>query len=103
MDEGVQTMVFARGGGGGDEGAKGPLVFVFNWSPTESRADYIIEVPAAGKYRLVLSTDEERFGGQGRQSAETEHFSFTGQDNRHFIQIYNICRTAAVFALIHNS
>ncbi len=89
MDEGGQTMVFARGG----------LVFVFNWHPSHSRPDYAIEVPEAGKYRLVLSTDEERFGGQGREDATTEHFTYEAE-GRHFMQIYNICRTAAVFRKI---
>jgi 1,4-alpha-glucan branching enzyme len=86
MDEPAQTMVFTRGG----------LVFVFNWHPSHSAPDYAIEVPEAGKYRLVLSTDEERFGGQGREDADAEHFTYEA-DGRHFMQVYNICRTAAVF------
>jgi 1,4-alpha-glucan branching enzyme len=90
MDEGRQTMVFARGG----------LVFVFNWHPTLSVADYPIEVPEAGKYRLVLTTDEERFGGLGRESLETEHFSYPAPDGKHYMQIYNICRIASVYLKI---
>ncbi|MDR1670897.1 MAG: alpha amylase C-terminal domain-containing protein [Alistipes sp.] len=86
MDEGAQTMVFARGG----------LVFAFNWHPTHSHPDYTIEVPEPGTYRLALSTDAEEFGGQGRHDPATEHFSFTVGD-RHYISIYNVCRTAAVF------
>ncbi len=90
MDEGGQTMVFARGN----------LVFVFNWSPARSMADYAIEVPEAGKYRLVLSTDQEQFGGQGRcDGADVEHFTYEAQ-GRHYMQIYNVCRTAAVFMKI---
>jgi 1,4-alpha-glucan branching enzyme len=86
MDEGAQTMVFSRGG----------LVFVFNWHPSRSVPDYAIEVPEPGKYRLLFSTDDELFGGQGRQSASAEHFTYES-DGRHYMQIYNICRTAAVF------
>jgi 1,4-alpha-glucan branching enzyme len=89
MDEGRQTMVFSRGG----------VVFVFNWHPTLSVPDYAIEVPEAGKYRLLLSTDEERFGGQGRESTETEHFTYEA-DGRHYMQIYNICRVASVFVKV---
>ncbi len=82
MDEGTQTMVFSRG----------ELVFVFNWSPSVSVADYIIEVPEAGKYELVLSTDDTEFGGQGRLT-KGEHFTFDGNH----VSIYNVCRTAAVY------
>ena len=78
------------------ETTEGKLVFVFNWHPSHSQPDYAIEVPEPGKYRLVLSTDEERFGGQGRENAATEHFTYTA-DGRHYMQIYNICRTASVF------
>jgi 1,4-alpha-glucan branching enzyme len=90
MDEGRQTMVFSRGG----------LVFVFNWHPTLSVPDYPIEVPEAGKYRLVLTTDEERFGGLGRESLETDHFTYPAPDGKHYMQIYNICRIASVFLKI---
>jgi 1,4-alpha-glucan branching enzyme len=86
MDEGAQTMAFARGG----------LVFVFNWHPDRSTPDYVIEVPEPGTYCVVLSTDETRFGGQGRHNPAAEHFSFTAGD-KHYISIYNVCRTAAVY------
>ncbi len=89
MDEPAQTMVFARG----------DLVFVFNWHPSHSQPDYAIEVPESGKYRLLLSTDEERFGGQGRENAATEHFTYES-GGRHYMQIYNICRVASVFVKV---
>jgi 1,4-alpha-glucan branching enzyme len=89
MDEPAQTMVFARGG----------LVFVFNWHPSRSQPDYAIEVPEPGTYRLLLSTDEERFGGQGGEDTATEHFTYESE-GRHYMQIYNICRTAAVFVKV---
>jgi 1,4-alpha-glucan branching enzyme len=91
MDEGAETMVFSRSG----------LVFVFNWHPSQSRPDYAIEVPEAGKYRLLLSTDEVRFGGQGREAAGTEHFTYTSE-GRHYMQIYNICRVAEVYVKIED-
>ncbi len=89
MDQGAQTMVFHRGG----------LVFVFNFSPSTSLPDYPIEVPAPGKYRLVLTTDDALFGGVHDLSAtpEPDHFSYPSPDGRHFMQIYNKCRTASVF------
>ncbi len=92
MDEGNQTMVFHRGRNA--DGGSG-LVFVFNWHPSRSIPDYAIEVPQAGKYRLLMSTDDEKFGGQGRQKIDTEHFTFDGNH----ISVYSVCRTAAIYYL----
>jgi len=94
MDEGNKTMVFTHGG----------LLFVFNWHSSASVPDYIVPVPAPGKYKLLLSTDEARFGGQERNDPAIEHFSFPheGDDGvmRHYMQIYNTSRTAMVFRRI---
>ena len=45
---------------------RGNLIFVFNFHPTQSYADYGVIVPPATRWRHVLDTDETRFGGQGR-------------------------------------
>ena len=90
MDERNKTMVFSHR----------DLLFVFNWHPAASIPDYELPVREAGKYVLALSTDEERFGGLGRQRTDDEHFSFpveTADGIRHRIRIYNTSRTAAVF------
>ncbi len=41
------------------------LVFVFNFNPFDSYADYAVDVPP-GDYSLVLNTDSPQFGGFGR-------------------------------------
>ena len=91
MDEQNKTMVFSHG----------RLLFVFNWHPTASIPDYILPVPEPGKYKLLLSSDEARFGGQERNDPSTEHFSFPHECEdgitRHYMQIYNTSRTAMVF------
>ena len=90
MDEPNKTMVFSHG----------DLLFVFNWHPSASIPDYALRVQAPGKFVLELSTDETRFGGQGREDPKVEHFSYPCEvdgEIRHFIQIYNISRTAMVF------
>lgn len=91
MDENNKTMVFSHR----------DLLFVFNWHPTASIPDYELPVREAGKYVLVLSTDEERFGGLGRQRTDDEHFSYPVESPdgtiRPHIRIYNTSRTAAVF------
>ncbi len=81
MDTENQTMAFAHG----DD------VFVFCWHPSRSIPDYEVNVPSEGVYRPILSTDEERFGGKGRHTSDTRHFSQDGK-----IKIYNVCRTAIV-------
>lgn len=90
-DHDNKTLVFSHRG----------LLFVFNWHPAASIPDYATEVPWAGKYEMVLSTDEKRFGGFEREKAGTEHFSYTEHDAdgnaHHYIRIYNTARTATVF------
>lgn len=76
------------------------LLFVFNWHPEASIPDYITEVPRPGKYTVELTTDDTRFGGHGRNSVGSEHFSYSAKDEagnlHHYIKIYNTARTAMV-------
>ncbi|XP_038996187.1 1,4-alpha-glucan-branching enzyme 3, chloroplastic/amyloplastic [Hibiscus syriacus] len=44
---------------------RGPLLFVFNFHPTDSYERYCIGVDEAGEYQVILNTDEIRYGGQG--------------------------------------
>ena len=44
----------------------GPLVFAFNFHPTESYRDLRIPVPERSDYRVVLDSDLPEFGGFGR-------------------------------------
>ena len=94
MDTGAKTMVFSHG----------CVLFVFNWHPSLSIPDYMVPVPEAGRYRIILSTDDLRYGGQGRNDRSVAHFSFPVTDNegvtRHYIKVYNICRTAVVYKII---
>ena len=47
---------------------KNNLLFVVNFTPVE-RPDYRVGVPQSGSYRLVLNSDEARFGGTGTKRA----------------------------------
>jgi 1,4-alpha-glucan branching enzyme len=84
VDPQAQSLAFERAG----------LIFTFNFSPTESLADYAVWVPEPGKYINVLSSDETRFDGLGRAIPGTEHFT----DEERRIRFYNCNRTAQVFA-----
>ena len=90
MDEEHRTVAFERGG----------LIFVFNWSPSESIPDYEIPVREPGRYVPVLSSDERRFGGTERASMRSVHFTFPvrGADGREtpHLRVYNTSRTALV-------
>ena len=76
------------------------LIFVMNWHTEAAIPDYELPVHVAGKYEVVLSTDEERFGGFGRHAKGEEHFSETIKDeegnDHYYIQVYNTARTAVV-------
>lgn len=91
MDEDNQTMVYNHR----------DLLFVINWSPANSIPDYRVPVPEPGRYKAVLSTDSEKYGGQGRVNEKDYHFSFpeNGGDGitRHYMLVYNVCRTAVVY------
>ena len=90
MDEENKTMVYSHR----------DLIFVFNWHPTAAIPDYELPVHEAGKYEVVLSTDEKRFGGLARQKRGEEHFTFNveGEDGTLYprLKIYNTSRTAIV-------
>lgn len=94
MDVGTKTMVYNHA----------DVVFTLNWHPSLSIPDYMIPVPEPGRYRILLSTDDEKYGGQGRNDMSVVHFSFPITDDegiiRNYIKVYNICRTATVYKKI---
>jgi 1,4-alpha-glucan branching enzyme len=79
---------------------RGPLVFVFNFHPTESYTNLRIPVPDPKNYRVVLDTDEGRFGGFGRVAPGV---TYPKQDipmygRQQSVQIYLPNRSAQVLA-----
>ena len=74
------------------------FVFIFNFHPTDSYPGLEIPIHEDGKFKVVLDTDEERFGGFGRISHQTVYESNhlpTIKDYKG-IKIYSPCRTAMV-------
>jgi 1,4-alpha-glucan branching enzyme len=49
---------------------RGPLVFVFNFHPTESYFGLRIPVPDFEDYKVILNTDDTRFAGVGRSQSD---------------------------------
>jgi 1,4-alpha-glucan branching enzyme len=60
-----KVIVFERAG----------LLFAFNLHPVRSLADYTVGVEAAGRYTIVLDSDSEEFGGQGRRDPSVAAFT----------------------------
>jgi 1,4-alpha-glucan branching enzyme len=79
---------------------RGPLVFVFNFHPTNSYTDLRIPVPDPKDYLLALDTDAKPFEGQGRV-AEGMHYPWQHTPcygRNQSVQIYLPARSAQVLA-----
>lgn len=76
------------------------LVFVFNFHSTKSFTDYRVGVDVAGAYSVVLSSDDESFGGHNRIDKNCKHLTdpLGFCNRRNFIQVYIPSRTAIVLA-----
>ncbi|MBF0099546.1 MAG: alpha amylase C-terminal domain-containing protein [Desulfobacterales bacterium] len=75
------------------------LVFVFNFHPSISHVDYIINTKPQ-KYRILLHTDEKRFGGYERIDTRVDYFSISNgpaSESNGLLKLYLPSRTAIVF------
>lgn len=90
--EGDKVVVFERAG----------LLFIFNFHPTESFADYRVGVEQAGEYKIVLNSDNKLYGGLERLDESTRFFTTPSHwDHRqNYVQVYVPTRTAIVLALV---
>ncbi len=88
IDEGRKIIAFSRGG----------LIFLFDFHTSYSEQHFFLpcHTTGEGKYRVILSTDEFRFGGAGLVSHDYEYR--TEQDPEHGtgFYIYAPARTAMV-------
>ncbi len=53
---------------------RGNLIFIYNFSPTNSYTDYGILAPE-GEYEVVLNSDSKQFGGYGNIDEKVIHFT----------------------------
>eukprot|EP00195_Chlamydomonas_chlamydogama_P012705 CAMPEP_0202890322 /NCGR_PEP_ID=MMETSP1392-20130828/769_1 /ASSEMBLY_ACC=CAM_ASM_000868 /TAXON_ID=225041 /ORGANISM="Chlamydomonas chlamydogama, Strain SAG 11-48b" /LENGTH=858 /DNA_ID=CAMNT_0049573871 /DNA_START=126 /DNA_END=2702 /DNA_ORIENTATION=- len=86
---------------------RGDLLFVFNFHPTNSYTDYRVGCKEGGEYKVVLSSDEEVFGGY-RNVTKDNDATFRTQpgnhDNRpYWLQVYAPSRTVVVYALAEHA
>ncbi len=79
---------------------RGPLIFIFNFHPTQSYPDYRIGMPLPHDYTSILNTDDLWFGGHaevltGEKYPRQDH---PWDDRPQSIQIYIPARVALVLA-----
>jgi len=90
--QGDKVVTFERGG----------LLFIFNFHPTNSFPDYKIGVDVPGKYKVVLDSDAEEFGGHKRLNHATEYLTLNEgfANRRSSLMAYLPSRTAFVLGRV---
>lgn len=91
MDEQNHTIVEKKGG----------LIFVFNFHPTACIADYKFYIPEPGVYKIILNSDDLKFGGFGRLDPNQEFFAMP-KDGHYELSIYNVNRTVLVLKKVRD-
>lgn len=81
---------------------RGDLVFVFNFHPVNSYTNYRVGCWKEGQYKVVLSSDEEVFGGYRNVTKEADAV-FQASNHSHdsrpaSFQVYAPSRTCVVYA-----
>jgi len=76
---------------------KADLLFVFNFNPSKSFTDYGIPL-IAGKFKIILSTDDSAFGGFDRIEKNMTYYSIAPQNHKtqHYLPLYLPSRIAIV-------
>ncbi|MFZ2631197.1 MAG: alpha amylase C-terminal domain-containing protein [Desulfosalsimonadaceae bacterium] len=76
------------------------LVFVFNFHPESSHADYPIPAPP-GKYRMIFNSDDAVYGGHNRLKKNQAHFTLSPEktaSSEHRLSLYLPTRTVIVLS-----
>ncbi len=84
LKEPEKTIVFYRHG----------LLFAFNFHPDKSLTNVLVPVHQYTDYDVVLSSDDEKYGGQGHVEHMTCHAKIF--DGKPFVELYIPARTAVV-------
>ncbi|WIA28178.1 hypothetical protein OEZ86_010746 [Tetradesmus obliquus] len=81
---------------------RGPLVFVWNWHPSEDYEGLKVAAPEPGKYKVVMDSDAWNVGGQGRVHWDGEHFTQPAEDGKfnerdQYFQVFAPSRTVVAY------
>ncbi len=79
---------------------RGNVLFLFNFHPHHSPFDHPVPAPPDHKYRLVLDTDEPRFGGFGRLTIGQVYDRLEHPGRQPALQVYLPARTALVLEAV---
>ncbi len=84
INDEAKVIVFYRHG----------LLFAFNFHPEQSQTNVLVPIPRNTDYTVVLSTDDEIYGGWNR----VEHMKYSTKifDEKAFIELYIPARTAMI-------
>ena len=82
--------------------SRGKLLFVFNFHNSYSEQRFFLHAHTTGEgsYRVVLSTDEARFGGQNLIDHEFTYHTAYAEGQGLGFNVYSPCRTAMVLERI---
>lgn len=86
IDQGDKTLLYT----------KGKTVFAFNFHPDKSFENYFVPVEEDGCYKVILSSDDPKFGGFDRVDKEYIYKAEKTVDNRLGFFCYLPSRTAIV-------
>jgi 1,4-alpha-glucan branching enzyme len=75
---------------------KGNVEFIFNFHPEKSFEGYFVPVPKEGTYEVILTTDDETFGGNNRVDKKYKYKAKKMPDGRCGFQCYLPSRCAIV-------
>ena len=73
---------------------RGTLLFVFNFHFAQSLNNVLVPVHQPGEYTVILSSDDEKYGGFGNVKKQT--YSSKVFDGKHYIELYIPARTCFV-------
>ncbi|MEP0712019.1 MAG: alpha amylase C-terminal domain-containing protein, partial [Algoriphagus sp.] len=85
LDPDKKILAYERGG----------LIFVFSFHPTESILGLPVHVPVAGKYKILLDSDEKEYGGFQRLDQKIVYPT----DKKQRLELYVPNRTAVVLKM----
>jgi 1,4-alpha-glucan branching enzyme len=78
--------------------SRGGLLFVFNFNTSYSEQHFFLHAHTTGEgcYRVILSSDEPRFGGPGLIAHDYDYYTGYAEGRGLGFELYSPCRTAMV-------
>lgn len=85
MDSANNVVIFQRAG----------LIFLFNFHPNNAIFDYKFEAPKKGTYKIILSSDDLKYGGFDRSDTKLD-YKTSDIDGKNYLSLYLTNRTTLV-------